>query len=129
MKPINKDDVISAEAALTEAMLNSDIDALERLLSDRLLFTNHLGMLMRKQDDINMHRQGIIQIHQIDASEQQIECFPHVAVVSVKLHIIGRFNQQISEADFRFTRLWQANDINDLVLIAGHACLILDPAS
>lgn len=126
---INFEQIISAEDALTEAMLKSDIVALDQLLSERLLFTNHLGMLMRKQDDIELHKQGVVQLHQIDASEQNIECHLNFAVVSVKLHIIGSFHQQVSEADFRFTRIWQLTDNDKLQLVSGHSCLIHDPAS
>jgi len=126
---MNQEQVNNAEQALTQAMLKSDIVALEQLLADSLLFTNHLGMLIRKQDDINLHKQGIVQIHEIDASEQHIELYPRFAVGSVKLHIIGSFQQQVSEADFRFTRVWQQIDNNKLQLVGGHSCLIHDAAS
>lgn len=126
---INFEQIINAEEALTQAMLKSDVVALDQLLSERLLFTNHLGMLIRKQDDIDLHKQGIVHLHQIDASEQNIECHANFAVVSVKLHIIGSFHQQVSEADFRFTRIWHLSENNKLQLISGHSCLIHERAT
>ena len=121
---IDRTIVASAEAKLIQAMLDSDVDALDQLLDERLIFTNHLGMVMHKSDDLGAHRQGIVKIYAIDSSEQQIEIFDASAVVSVKLHIHGSFQGQASEANFRFTRIWQLNAKYEVKLVAGHSSLI-----
>ncbi|MEO0836646.1 MAG: nuclear transport factor 2 family protein, partial [Cyanobacteria bacterium J06642_3] len=37
--------ILQAEERLTEAMLNSDVAALNQLLASELTFTNHLGQV------------------------------------------------------------------------------------
>jgi len=116
--------VIEAEEKLSQAMLSSDIEALEILLDDDLIFTNHLGMVMTKQDDIDAHQQGIIRIFNIEASERQIKLFDTSAVVSVKLKIRGSFKGITSDTDLRFTRIWQTRPNKSVKMIAGHSCLL-----
>lgn len=47
-----KDKIIEFEERLRLAMLNSDVAELDELISSDLLFTNHIGVLISKEDDI-----------------------------------------------------------------------------
>ncbi len=47
--------ILEAEEQLRQAMLASDVNALDDLLSPELIFTNHLGQVMGKQDDLAAH--------------------------------------------------------------------------
>lgn len=49
------DQIKRSEAELQQAMLDSNVKALDRLLDDDLTFTNHLGMVLGKQDDLTAH--------------------------------------------------------------------------
>jgi hypothetical protein len=44
-----QEDIQTLEERLRIAMLNSDVDALDELLSEELLFTNHLGIIVSKE--------------------------------------------------------------------------------
>ena len=113
------------EDQLKLAMLNSDISALERLISNNLIFTNHLGQLMSKQDDLQAHRSGILKINQITLSEQKIMPLENTVVVSVKASINGSFDGTSSDNDFRFTRVWSKSDSDSWQVIAGHSSVIV----
>ncbi|RZJ58876.1 MAG: nuclear transport factor 2 family protein, partial [Flavobacterium sp.] len=63
------------EDQLSEAMKTSNTTELEGLLSDHLLFTDHTGQIHTKQEDIEAHRSGNIEIFSIDSSEQNIRQF------------------------------------------------------
>ncbi|MEO0858591.1 MAG: DUF4440 domain-containing protein, partial [Bacteroidota bacterium] len=45
------DAVLACEDALIAAMASNDVDALDALLDDRLLFTGLGGVVLRKEDD------------------------------------------------------------------------------
>jgi ketosteroid isomerase-like protein len=47
------------EEKLRQAMLASDIEALDELIADDLIFTMHTGLVINKQDDLEAHRTGI----------------------------------------------------------------------
>lgn len=46
-----KKDIVEAEESLKLAMISSDIEILNQLLSEHLIFTNHLGQIISKNDD------------------------------------------------------------------------------
>jgi len=113
------------EERLKQAMLQSDISVLDELLSPELAFTNHLGQLMTKDDDLNAHESGVLNITAITLSDQKVKIYGVIAIVSVQAHIVGSFGGEKSENDFRFTRVWRkgANEIWQVV--AGHSSVVV----
>ncbi|MDJ0728499.1 MAG: nuclear transport factor 2 family protein [Crocosphaera sp.] len=112
------------ESRLQNAMLNSNVDELNELLADDLIFTNHVGHLMTKQDDLNLHKSGILTIKNIELKNLNIKLLDGVALVNTEARIIGILNNQISENNFRFSRIWSKNS-NDLwQVIMAHSTLI-----
>ncbi|WP_257969650.1 nuclear transport factor 2 family protein [Vibrio parahaemolyticus] len=51
-------EILEAEEKLKTSMLNSDMIVLQYLLSDDLVFVNHLGHRTSKQDDIDCMAQA-----------------------------------------------------------------------
>ena len=117
-------EILEVEERLRQAMLDSDVEALDQVLAPELIFTNHLGHILAKQDDLNAHRSGLVKISELTPSEQTIQVNGDVAVVSVRVHLAGSYADTPSEADFRFTRIWAQSPANTWRLIAGHASVI-----
>lgn len=113
------------EKRLKQAMLQSDISVLDELLSPDLIFTNHLGGLMSKQDDLEAHQSGMLEINEISLSDQKITIHDNVAVVSVQAHIIGSYANVTSDSHFRFTRVWSRIKNETWQVIAGHSSIVV----
>lgn len=62
MSGLIKTQILQAEERLRLAMLNSDVNTLNELLAPELIFTNHLGQVLGKQDDLNAHQSGTLKI-------------------------------------------------------------------
>jgi hypothetical protein len=62
----------AAEEQLRIAMLRSDVSVLDALLAPELLFTNHLGQVLSKVDDLAAHRSGRLKVQELIPSEQQV---------------------------------------------------------
>ena len=116
--------LIQCEERLRLAMLQSDISALDQLLSPDLVFTNHLGGLMSKQDDLQMHKTGIIKISEATLTDQKINILGEVAIVTAHACITGSFAGVESQNNFRFTRVWNKTGNNTWQVIAGHASIV-----
>ena len=117
--------IFELEEQLKTAMLNSDVDALDRLLAPDLMFTNHLGQLLSKEDDLDAHRSGRLQVKDLTAFEQNIRLFENMAVVSVRMRLTGTYDGQPADGDFRFTRVWCAAPAKDSWhVVAAHAVLL-----
>lgn len=117
--------IIEAEEQLRLAILNSDVDILDRLLSPELIFTNHLGQVLSKEDDLMAHRAGIIKVKSLTSSEQQIKIKGDIAIVSIKMHLSGSYNGVASDNNFRFTRFWTLNYNNIWQVIAAHSSIVM----
>lgn len=111
------------EEKLKEAMLTSNVTLLDELLHEGLIFTNHLGHIMSKQDDLKAHNSGLLMINHIQTSEEQIRLYDNFAIVNVRTRIDGSFAGNAAVNDFRFTRIWSCQ--NDLwQLVAAQSSLI-----
>lgn len=116
--------IIGVEEQLRVAMLTSDTKALEYLLADDLVFTNHLGQVMRKQDDLAFHQSGLCQFQAIDYSERHIQVMGDRVLVSVRVQLIGNYSGTSFEEDLRFTRLWQHSPHQGWQIIIGHSSAV-----
>jgi len=117
--------ILEIEERLKIAMLQSDVSVLNELLADDLIFTNHLGHLMTKQDDLDAHKSNTLKINEITLTEQQIKIDSGLAIVIVKARIVGSFNGKQSENDFRFTRVWSKSVNKTWQVIVGHSSIVI----
>lgn len=115
----------TAEEALRSAMLDSDIDALDRLLSPELVFTNHLGLIVSKEDDLAAHQSGVLKIDDIVSSEMRINTLcATVATVSVRVNLTGSYGGEPANGEFRFTRVWTLSESGNWQVATAHSTLI-----
>ena len=120
-----KAQIEALEARLTEAMKTSNIAELDALLADTLIFTNHNGHLVSKQDDIAAHTSGDLEIYSIETSAQLIEFLDDVtAIVSVVKDMSVAFAGHTSIGIYRFTRVWHYNG-TQWQIVAAHSSQIV----
>ena len=117
--------ILEAEEQLRLAILNSNVDVLDRLLAHELIFTNHLGQVLTKEDDLMAHRSGIIKVESLTSSEQYIQIQKDMAIVSVRMHLSGSYNGVASDNNFRFTRVWTLSSNNIWQVIAAHSSVVM----
>jgi ketosteroid isomerase-like protein len=113
-----------AEERLRQAMLDSDVEALDALISSELVFTNHLGQVFGKQDDIALHRSGVLKFHSLEPSEMQMKVDGPIAVVSVRMKLSGAYGGTPFAADLRYTRIWRIEESGAWKIVAGHSSAV-----
>lgn len=116
-------EILKLEEQLRLAMCNSDLPTLDSLLSEQLIFTNHLGQVISKSDDMNSHRNKIFVIDSILLSDSNVINLGNCAVVTAQAYISGSYNGEPASGKFRFTRVW-ANAGDGWKVVSGHSCLI-----
>lgn len=121
---MNNQKILTLEDQLKTAMMSSDTVVLDQLLDDDLIFTNHLGQIMSKNDDLEAHRTGFVKISSIEQSEWQIKLKENIAIVSVLSRIHGEFGGEESNAALRFTRIWQKNKNDEWQVTAAHSTFV-----
>ena len=113
------DALYAAELALREAQRTSDVAALERLVDDTLVFTGPDGGLYGKADDLQGHREGWVRLTRLEPSEERVQRFGAIAVVSVRMEMAGTFKGEPFEGPFRYTRVWCERP-DGWRIVAGH---------
>ena len=116
--------IAETEEQLRLAMLDSDVEALDELLAPELMFTNHMGQVLGKSDDLDAHRSGLVKIDELVLSDQRILSQENVAVVSTHVHLSGSYAGTQAEGNFRFTRVWAKGSDTVWRVIAGHSTII-----
>jgi hypothetical protein len=125
MNEATETQILAAEEQLRIAMLNSDLRALDELLAPELIFTNHLGQLLGKKDDLDAYQSGLLKVQELAPSERHIQLHENMAIVSVRMRLSGSYNGSPANGDFRFTRVWAAASGGDRWhVVAAHASLV-----
>ena len=126
---IDRDLVIELEERLRQAMLHSDVIELDTLIAPELLFTNHLGQVVSKHEDLDAHPSGRFKFIEITPSDRQIQLNDGFVVVSVLMHIVGSYEGIPVETNIRFTRVWAISTNGSIQIIAGHTSEIASERS
>ena len=116
--------IINAEERLRQAMLASDVSVLNDLLAPEIIITSHFGELLGKQDDLTAHESGLIEIYELNPSEQHIQLHGEVAVVSVRMQLSGSYDGSPANGDFRFTRVWAVSSSGAWHIVAAHIGMV-----
>ncbi|GEM76163.1 nuclear transport factor 2 family protein [Vibrio sagamiensis] len=118
-------EIIEAEEKLKTAMLNSDVIAFKDLLSDDLIFINHLGHRTSKQEDIALHSSGLLVIKSIRYHDFQVVPQKNVVLVYVNAEIKGSYDGALANGKFAFSRVWTRREGNWQV-ISAHSTVITE---
>ncbi|WP_175763906.1 nuclear transport factor 2 family protein [Burkholderia ambifaria] len=111
------------EAALRAAMLTNDVDALDALLDDDLIFTVPTGKVIAKHDDLSAHRAKLLRLDALDIQEMRTKMIGEMILTTTKAMLAGRFDGTAFNGMFAYTRLWRRSGSGWRV-VAGHASQI-----
>ncbi|MCG2837524.1 nuclear transport factor 2 family protein [Photobacterium sp. WH77] len=116
-------EIFAVEEKLKASMLSSDTVALTDLLSDALVFINHFGQRVSKQDDIALHRSGLLSIESIELRDFQVVPQGNIALVHVNADIKGKYDGAKANGVFAFSRVWLKQN-NKWQLISAQSTVI-----
>jgi hypothetical protein len=99
--------VVASERSLLEAMKTSNVERLDELLHDDLLFNTPDGATATKAMDLSNYRSGNIDLHTVAPSEQTVQLIDDTAVVAVTVELKGNYLGQLLDGKFRYLRVWK----------------------
>lgn len=104
---MNRAQIIAYEERLREAMLSSNVEVLNELIADDLLFVNQSGQIISKEADIEVHHSGNLKVTKIDILDQKIRQMEKSAVTVTRVAISGTFGTESFAGDLWYTRVWE----------------------
>ena len=110
--------IIDCENRLLDAIRNGDINTLDELLHDSLIFNIPTGQTITKEMDIENYRSGIMTVYDISTTDQTIKTIDNISTVVVTIHLKAKYADQIIDGKFRYLRVWKLFN-NSWQIIAG----------
>src|SRR5215471_13673011 len=117
------DEILACEAELRRAQLTSDVELLDHLLDDALVFTSFDGTLATKSDDLSLHRSGRLRITRMEPVERRFLHLGVTSVVSVKMDSAAILDGTPIAAILRYTRIWHKR-ADRWQVAAGHMSMV-----
>lgn len=113
-------EILACEAAIRDAQLQADVDALDRLIAERLLFTGPDGRLGTKAEDLAAHASGAVRFREHSPEELQIHRVgATVAVAALRVRLAVEVAGTLVRGTYRYTRVWSRDD-DAWRVVAGH---------
>jgi ketosteroid isomerase-like protein len=109
-------DIRKHEEALRLAMLASDVETLDLLIADGLVFVGPSGEVFHKQDDLALHRSGRQTLTLAEWESIEVSVQGHAAVTSVAANLSGTMDGAAFAGRFRYCRFWTKTDTGWQVL-------------
>jgi len=108
LEHITEEDVHAMQKARAEAMINSDIEALDTLLSDELMHIHGGGTVQDKKAFIDRRKDpNGIRYKVLDYYDVEVKLFPDSALVRGNLDVLEMIPDRGDvEARVRFSNLW-----------------------
>lgn len=98
---------MSITAHLHHAILTQNIQALDSLLHDDLLFILPSGQTITKAQDLETYKSGNLKIEKLESlEEQQSEIGDTVVTVSI-VELKGNYAGNAFEGTFKYIRVWK----------------------
>lgn len=123
MNTIEKNSIEELENQLLDAMLNANVETLNRLIHPNLLFNSAMGQTITKEMDLESYRSGLMIVNSITASDQQINIIEDTAVVAVTIDINAKYGVQDISGKVRFLRVWKKIE-SRYQIIAGSSVML-----
>ena len=114
-------EIVALEARIRMAQLNADVDALDLLIADELLFTGPDGQLGTKAQDLEAHRSGVVRFRAHEPEELRIRRVgPDVAVAALRARLEVEVAGKVVRGTYRYTRIWARESGGSWRVVGGH---------
>jgi ketosteroid isomerase-like protein len=114
-------EIVALEARIRSAQLGADVDALDALISDNLLFTGPDGHLGTKAQDLDAHRSGAVRFLSHEPKELRIRRVgTNVAICALLAELAVEVNGTTTRGTYRYMRVWAQESTGPWRVVAGH---------
>jgi ketosteroid isomerase-like protein len=113
-------EIVALEGAIRAAQLGADVAALDRLISEDLLFTGPDGSVGTKAQDLAAHGSRLVRFRAHEPRELRIRRVgADIAITSLLAQLGVEVAGTLMEGTYRYTRVW-ARENGRWQVVGGH---------
>jgi RimJ/RimL family protein N-acetyltransferase/ketosteroid isomerase-like protein len=117
--------IVEGEARLRAAQLVGDVEALDALIAEELLFTGPDGQLGTKAQDLGAHRDGVVRFREHVPEELRMRRVRQdVVVTALRARLVVEVGGVLVRGTYRYTRVWARDDAGDWRVVGGHVSMV-----
>jgi N-acetylglutamate synthase and related acetyltransferases len=121
-------EIVALEARIRRAQLDADVGALDRLISDDLLFTGPDGQLGTKAQDLAAHGAGVVRFRAHEPEELRVRRIgSDVAIVALRTRLAVEVGGTVVRGTYRYTRIWARERDGAWRVAGGHVSEVAAP--
>jgi ketosteroid isomerase-like protein len=114
-------EIVALEARLRLAQLAADVDALDALIAEDLLFTGPDGQLGTKAQDLAAHGSGAVRFRAHEPEELRVRRIgADVAVAALRARLTVEVGGVVVGGVYRYTRVWAREGDGQWRVVGGH---------
>ena len=118
-------EIAACEDMLRTAQLAADVAALDRLISDDLLFAGPDGQLATKAQDLEAHGSGVVRFREHEPEELRVRRVgSDVAVTTLRARLAVDVAGTTQRGTFRYTRVWAREQGEPWRVVGGHVSAV-----
>ena len=119
--PTDTSTILAYEQKLIGAYKTANIETINGLYHDNLVFNSPNGQVLSKTDDIGSMSSGMLKIREYTPGDYTIKITENLATVSVSIYIKAKIADNEIEGNFRFLRVWiEEDDKWKVIAISGY---------
>ena len=121
-------EIVACEAELRAAQLAADTAALDRLISDALLFTGPDGELATKAQDLEAHGSGVVRFRAHEPEELRVRRVgDDVVVCALRTRLAVEVAGTLHRGTYCYTRVWAREGGGPWRVVGGHVSEVRSP--
>ncbi|MBD2459477.1 nuclear transport factor 2 family protein [Oscillatoria sp. FACHB-1407] len=123
MYELIKHDVETLEAEFTRAIVEQDIETLDRLIAEDAIFVTPQGIVLNKAQNLALYRSGELKISTYESSEFILQAYDATTLTNSKISIVGKLDEKPFTGIYRYTRVYSKTN-NQWQIISSQATAI-----
>lgn len=111
------------EELLCSSMMSDNVELLDELIDDDLIFVTHEGNIIRKEEDLASHRSKKVNISSMEVKEMHVKHLDNIAVTVSRVAMKGQLdNGQPIDGEYCYTRIWK-QEKGKMKVVCGHCSM------
>ena len=114
-------EIVALESRIRSAQLAADVNALDALIAEELLFTGPDGEFGTKAQDLQAYASGVVRFRSHEPEELRIRrVASDVAITALRTRLAVEVDGRLVQGTYRYTRVWARERGEAWRVVGGH---------